>query len=125
MISITAYLKDDRKLSTGEVIDKWLQEVAAYPDCTVSMEQGSSTGSTMYATRQIEVDLQGTDYDAVQSETNRLVEALRDREDVTQVHSSIENAAPAWTLRSRQIRIYRGKLDTWLSDSKLRSFAIK
>ena len=98
-VSITAYLKDDRKLSTGEVIDKWLQEVAAYPDCTVSMEQGSSTGSTMYATRQIEVDLQGTDYDAVQSETNRLVEALRDREDVTQVHSSIENAAPVLKVR--------------------------
>lgn len=98
-VSITAYLKDDRKLSTDEVIDKWLEEAAYFPDCTVSMEQGSSTGSSMYATRQIEVDLQGTDYDAVQTETSRLVEALRDREDVSQVHSSIENAAPVLKIR--------------------------
>ncbi len=98
-VSITAYLKDDRQLSTNQVIDKWLEEAAYFPDCTISMEQGSSTGSTMYTTRQIEVDLQGTDYDAVQSETNRLVEALRDREDVSQVHSSIENAAPVLKIR--------------------------
>ena len=93
-VSITAYLKDDRKLSTNQVIDKWLSEAAYLPDITVSMESGSSTGTSMSSTRQIEVDLQGTDYDAVQAESSRLVEALRDRDDVSQVHSSIENAAP-------------------------------
>ena len=98
-VSINAYLKDDREMSTAEVMEKWLQESASFPDCTISMEQGSSTGSTMYTSRQIQVNLQGTDYDAVQSETSRLVEALRDREDVTQVHSSIENAAPVLKIR--------------------------
>lgn len=43
---------------------------------------------------EIEVDLQSTDYDALKAASDQLVEGLREREDVMQVHSSIENAAP-------------------------------
>ena len=93
-VSITAYLKDDRKRSTNEVINEWMEKAAYMENVTISMDSASSTGSSMTSGRQIEVDLQSTDYDALRDETNRLVEELRKREDVIQVHSSVENAAP-------------------------------
>ena len=93
-VTLSAYLKDDRKMSTDEVIDKWTRETENYKDISVTMEQGSTTSSSMSSTNQIEVDLQSTDYDALKKASDELVEELRKREDVMQVHSSIENAAP-------------------------------
>ncbi len=81
-------------MSTDEVIDKWTRETENYKDISVTMEQGSTTSSSMSSTNQIEVDLQSTDYDALKKASDELVEELRKREDVMQVHSSIENAAP-------------------------------
>lgn len=52
-------------MSTDEVIDKWTRETENYKDISVTMEQGSTTSSSMRSTNQIEVDLQSTDYDAL------------------------------------------------------------
>ena len=93
-VSVSAYLKDDRKLSTDEVIDKWRRETERYTDCTVTLEQGSTTGMSSMGGDQIEIDLQSTDYETLQAASTDLVEELRKRDDVMQVHSSIENAAP-------------------------------
>jgi len=93
-VSLSAYLKDDRKLSTDEVIDKWTREIEHYTNVSVTLEQGSTSGSSSSSTNEIEVDLQSTDYDALKQASNELVTELRKRDDVMQVHSSIENAAP-------------------------------
>ncbi len=94
-VTLTAYLKDDRKLSTDEVIEKWRYETEKYADMSITMEQGSSTSSSsMSDTDQIELDFQGTDYDVLKAATDDLVTELRKRDDVMQVHSSVENAAP-------------------------------
>ncbi len=92
-VSLTAYLKDDRSRSTEDVISEWMQETAYMENCTVSMESGSSY-NTMISGSEIELDFQGTDYDVLREEVESLTEALRQREDVIQVHSSVENAAP-------------------------------
>lgn len=97
-VSITAYLKDDRKRETNEVINEWLAQTASFENCTVTMESSSSTGGSMSASREIEVDLQGTDYDLLRDEANRLADELRTRDDVMQVHTSVENAAPVITI---------------------------
>lgn len=93
-VTLSAYLKDDRKMSTDQVIDKWTRETEKYKDISVTLEQGSTTSSSMSSTNQIEVDLQSTDYNALKQASDELVAELRQREDVMQVHSSIENAAP-------------------------------
>ena len=92
--SITAYLKDDRTLSTDEVIDRWMEQVGSIENCTISMEQGSSMGTMTSSGRSIELDFQGTDYDVLRDDVQKLTEELRKRDDVMQVHSSVENAAP-------------------------------
>jgi len=93
-VSLTAYLKDDRKQSTDDVIDKWMRDLAGYQDVSISMESGSSTSMSMGSANQIEIDLQSADYDLVKADSDKLVEALRQRSDIMQVHSSIENSAP-------------------------------
>ena len=50
--------------------------------------------SSMSSGDSIEVDLQSTDYDTLKKAADDLVTELRKREDVMQVHSSVENAAP-------------------------------
>lgn len=91
--TLTAYLKDDRSLSTDEVIKKWRQMVKGYTDCTITMESGSTSMSSM-TTSNIEIDIESVDYDAAKAVAKDMVEQLKAREDVTKVHSSVENAAP-------------------------------
>ena len=93
--TLTAYLKDDRQLSTDEVMQKWRRETQDMTDCTVTIENGSSTGSSsMSSTNTIEVDIEGVDYDEVKAVAEDMAAQLKERPDVTQVHSSVENAAP-------------------------------
>ena len=93
--TLTAYLKDDRKLTTRQVMSKWSKEFQNMDSCTVTMELGSSTSSGgMSSGDQIEVDLQSTDYDLLKSTTDQVVAGLQAQPYVTKVHSSIENAAP-------------------------------
>ena len=40
--TITAYLKDDRKMSTDEVVSQWENEMADLENCTVTVEASTS-----------------------------------------------------------------------------------
>lgn len=94
-VTLSAYLKEEREMSTTQVMDKWQKELEAYLDCSVSMKMGSSTGmDSMSMGDEIEIDLQSTDYTVLKEASDQLVEELRKRKDVMQVHSSIENTAP-------------------------------
>lgn len=56
--------------------------------------------SMMSATRQsYEVILKGTDYDEVKEVTNSIVEELKTRDDVTKIHSDVENSSPVIEVR--------------------------
>mgnify|MGYP002791804407 FL=1 len=93
--TLNAYLKKNRKLSTDEMIDKWRRETKYYRDMSVTLTQGSTAGfGSMTSNGKIEIDLQGTDYKVLKAAANVLTEQLRQRKDVMQVHSSVENAAP-------------------------------
>ena len=99
-ISLNAYLKDDRKQTTEQVINRWRGQLADFKDCSVILKEGSSTkSSTMLSGDQIEVDLQSTNYETLKKASAELVTELQKRKDVMQVHSSVENAAPVVKVR--------------------------
>mgnify|MGYP000103754489 CR=1 FL=1 len=99
-VTLNAYLDEDRKISTDDMIKKWRKDTESYKDLSITMQQGKTTGSSsMDGGDQIEVDLQSTDYNALKAAANSLVTDLRNREDIMQVHSSIENAAPVVKVR--------------------------
>ena len=90
---ITAYLKDDRKMSTDEVVSQWENEMADLENCTITVEASTSM-SMMGRSRGYEAILKGTQYDELQEVSNEIVSELIARDDVKNVHSSIENTAP-------------------------------
>ena len=91
--TITAYLKDDRKMSTDEVVSQWENEMADLENCTITVEASTSM-SMMGRSRGYEAILKGTQYDELQKVSNEIVNELIARDDVKNVHSSIENTAP-------------------------------
>ena len=91
--TITAYLKDDRKMSTDEVVSQWENEMADLENCTITVEASTSM-SMMGRSRGYEAILKGTRYDELQEVSNEIVNELIARDDVKNVHSSIENTAP-------------------------------
>lgn len=99
-VTLNAYLKDGRKLTTDQVIDKWRGKVTDFKDCSVTLKEGSTTmSSAMQSGDEIEIDLQGTNYETLKKASADLVTELQKRKDVMQVHSSVENAAPVVKVR--------------------------
>ena len=96
--TITAYLSDNRDMSTDEVVEQWETEMADLDNCTVTVEASSSM-SFMSRNRGYEVILNGTDYDELQEVSNKIVAEMTARDDVMNVHSSIENTAPVVTVK--------------------------
>ncbi|WP_130862223.1 efflux RND transporter permease subunit [Bacilliculturomica massiliensis] len=90
--SVTAYLKDDRKRDTEDVADEWERELSGLSNCTVTAESGSSM-SMMSGGNDYELILRGTQYDDLKECSDQIVEELYQRSELSNVHSSLENAA--------------------------------
>lgn len=92
--SITAYLKDDRKMDTEEVATQWKKELQDIPDCNITVDVSGSMSMMSSFGESFETILKGADYDEVKEVTNNIVTELMSRPEVTKVHSDIENSAP-------------------------------
>lgn len=92
--TLSAYLSDDCKLETEEVIRMWKPLMAQIPDCDITMESSSMMSSMMATASGFEVILESTQYDNLKEASDRIVEQLTERGEVTRVHSTLENAAP-------------------------------
>ena len=92
--------KPFEKLTMREAIKKYRPEteMADLDNCTVTVEASSSM-SFMSRNRGYEVILNGTDYDELQEVSNKIVAEMTARDDVMNVHSSIENTAPVVTVK--------------------------
>ena len=96
--TITAYLKDDRKMDTDEIVAQWENEMADIDNCTIEVEASASM-SFMGRNRGYEAILKGTQYDELQELSSKIVKELTARNDVMNVHSSIENTAPVVAIK--------------------------
>ena len=96
--TITAYLKDNRKMSTDEIVAQWEDEMVDIDNCTIDVEASTSM-SFMGGNNDYEAIIEGTQYDEVQSVSNEIVKELIARDDVMNVHSSIENTAPVVAIK--------------------------
>ncbi|MDO4294623.1 MAG: efflux RND transporter permease subunit [bacterium] len=102
--SITAYLKDDRSMETDEVVELWKPVLGSMTDCSITVTSLNSMSMMSTNTDYYEVILQSAQYEDAKAVSDRLVEELRGRSDVTQVHSSLENAAPVVKLEIDPIK---------------------
>lgn len=92
--TVTAYLKDDRKIKTDDLVNVWKPVLCSLPDCSVTVDSMSTMSMMETDLGYYEVILQSSQYEDAKEISDRLVEELKSRDDVTQVHSTLENAAP-------------------------------
>ena len=92
--TLTAYLKDDRKRSTDQVVRDWKPVLTAYPEMNVTVESSGSSSMMMSSTDGVEYLLKGTQYDELKNISDQIVNDLKERPELTKIHSSLENSAP-------------------------------
>lgn len=92
--SLTAYLKKDRARSTDEVIKEWKPVLTAIPDTNVTLSSQSAMSMMGGGADGVEYILTSTQYDEIKTASDRIVQALKQRPEVTKVHSTLENSAP-------------------------------
>ena len=92
--TLTAYLKDERKRSTKEIINDWKPDLTALPDTNISLKMASDTQMSSFTTNDVEYILTGTQYEDLKEVSANVVEALKARPEVTKIHSTLENSAP-------------------------------
>ena len=92
--SLTAFLKDDRSRETKEIAREWNRHLGTFADCNASAEAYSTMSAMTTSSDSVDFILESTDYDELKAASNRIVEELQGRTDVTDVHSTLENSAP-------------------------------
>lgn len=92
--SMTAYLLDDRKRETDDVIKEWEKKLDLVPGANISLSAASSMSSMMGTSGDVEFILQSTQYDEIKAASDQIVDELLAKPEVTKVSSTLENAAP-------------------------------
>lgn len=92
--SLTAYLRKGRERSTDEVVDEWRPVLTAIPDTNVTLSSQSAMSMMGGGNDGVEYILQSTQYDELKEASDKIVQALKKRPEVTRIHSSLENSAP-------------------------------
>ncbi len=69
--------------------------LTAYPDCQISLSEASAMSMTTAANDDtVSYILQSTQYDDLKEVSDTIVNELTARDEITRVHSSLENDAP-------------------------------
>lgn len=92
--SLTAYLKKDRKRATDDIVKEWRPVLTAIPDTNVTVSSQSAMSMMGGGVEGVEYILQGTQYDELKAVSDKIVNGLKDRPEVTRIHSTLENSAP-------------------------------
>lgn len=92
--SVTAYLKDNRKMETEEVAAQWKRELQDIADCNITVDVSGSMSMMSSFGNSFETIIKGADYDEVKDVSDKIVKELMERPEVTRVHSDAENSSP-------------------------------
>lgn len=92
--TITAYLKDDRKMDTEEVAAQWKKELSDISDCSITVDVSGSMSMMSSFGESFETIIKGADYDEVKETADKIAAELTQRKEVTNVHTDAENSAP-------------------------------
>jgi len=98
--SLRAYLKSDRALTTADVVEKWNQETKDYTDMELTISSGgSSMSGSMMNTNTTEIDLQGSDMEALKEAARDVKAEMEQVDGVIKVVSSTSDASTAAKIR--------------------------
>ncbi len=92
--TLTAYLKDDRELSTNEVVEQWRRETKEMLDCEINVEASSSSMGSMGGGGDVEVNLQGNDYELLKTTSSEIEALMHQNSGIVRVTSNVSKGNP-------------------------------
>lgn len=92
--SLTAYLKDNRKRETDEIVKEWTAVLGDIQNTNITVESQSSMSMMSSSSDGVEYILQSTQYDELKNTSDEIVQALKERPEVIRIHSTLENSSP-------------------------------
>ena len=92
--NVNVELIKNRSMKTKDKATYYRKLFDGFPDAVVSVKADNSMSSMSTAKDTYEVIIQSSNYKNLKQASKEIVEELQTRNDVTSVHSSLENAAP-------------------------------
>lgn len=92
--TIQAYVADECKLTTSEIVDEWTKELDAYKDsCEISVSSSSSMGMSMSSGNTYDISLESNDLEKLKEGCRTASDAIVKAEGVISASSSLADAA--------------------------------
>lgn len=91
--SFTMYLKDDREMSTFDIVDSLREKTKGYIDCEITVNSSSGTGSTG-GSDQVSFNLIGNDRYQLEEVSKQVKTVMEQQEGVINVTSSLSDGNP-------------------------------
>lgn len=91
--SVTAYLQDNRKMETAEVVDQWRLETAEIPDCDITVSSQSSMMGSL-SSDDVEINLKGSDLDTLRDFSQEVADVFRAHSSIITVTTSLDDGNP-------------------------------
>ena len=89
---IYVYLKDDRAMSTQQVVELFRQQIAHITDCTINVSAVSTM--SMASTDSVQVNLRGNNLDDLEEFSREISAIMEKHPDIIRVTSSMEGGSP-------------------------------
>ncbi len=92
--TVQAYVADNCKLSTAEIVDEWTKELKGYEDsCEISVSSSSSMGMSMGSGNTYDISMEGNDLDRLKEGCRIASDAIMKVDGVISASSSFADAA--------------------------------
>ncbi|MDD2971048.1 MAG: efflux RND transporter permease subunit [Lachnospiraceae bacterium] len=93
--NISAYVKDDSKLSTADIVDQWNQELAGFDNnCTINVSSASSMGmSGMGGGVTKEIVVRGTDLNELKAASKQVEDSMKDVPGVLNIDADLSDTS--------------------------------
>ncbi len=93
--TVSAYVSDDSKYSTAEIVDMWNQQFVGFDsNCDIKASSASSSGmSAMSGGNTKEIDLRGTDLDDLKAASRQVEEVMKNVDGVLSIDVSMSQTS--------------------------------
>ncbi len=95
--SLIAFLKEDRQKSTKKLVTEWAEELSNVPNCTVDVSSYATSFTSSFVMpsgNRFDIYLESNDYSELKEVNDNIVKELEKRKDVSNITTSLDNAAP-------------------------------
>jgi len=91
--SVSATLRDNRDMSTAEIVEQWRIETKDILDCDITISSQSSMTGGM-SSDDVEINLKGNDLDTLREFSEEIVAVFKQHPDMITVTTSLEDGSP-------------------------------